>query len=144
MKTNAKSIMAFSIALAALAFLAFKKSENKRLSEVRSLITQGKWRVNLYRDNGADETNNFTGYEFQFKPNGTLVAFKENTKMSGHWKSILEDRTPRLYIDFDSASHLDELSEDWQVKQHGSDTLELEDITTGHGGTDYLSLQKIS
>jgi hypothetical protein len=143
MKTNAKSIIAFSAL--AVAFLAFKRPDEKlKVSAVKSLVTQGKWKVNLYRDNGVDETNNYTGYEFQFKPNGTVIATKDETLLSGTWRSAVDKRKTKLYMEFASASHLDELSEDWQIMSKNADSLELEDTTTGHGGIDYLNLQKIS
>lgn len=143
MKTNARSIIAFSAL--AIAYLALKKpAAQAQLSAVKSLVTQGKWKVNLYRDNGVDETNNYTGYEFQFKPNGTVIATKDESLLSGTWRSAVDGRKPKLYMEFASASHLDELSEDWQIIKQGSGSLELEDTTTGHGGIDYLNLQKIS
>jgi len=143
MKTNARSIIAISAL--ALAYLAWKKpAAEVELRAVKSLVTKGKWKVNLYRDNGVDETNNYTGYEFQFKPNGTVIASKDESLLSGTWRSAVDGRKPKLYMEFASSSHLDELSEDWQITGHESDSLELEDITPGKGGVDYLNLQKIS
>lgn len=143
MKTNAKSIIAFS--LLAIAFLAFRKQDPAiKINAVKSIVTKGKWKVNLYRDNGVDETNNYTGYEFQFQPNGTVVATKDETLLGGTWKSVVDNNKAKLYMEFASATHLDELSEDWQIMKQDSGSLELEDVTTGHGGIDYLNLQKIS
>jgi hypothetical protein len=143
MKTNAKSIIAFSAL--ALAFLALKKPDvPARLGAVKSMVTQGKWKVNLYRDNGVDETSNYTGYEFQFKPNGTVLATKDENLLSGTWRGEVDGRKTKLNMKFTTASLLDELSEDWQIINQDSGLIELEDITTGHGGIDYLSLQKIS
>jgi hypothetical protein len=141
MKTKAKSIIAFSAL--AIAFLAFRKQETAKLNAVKSVITQGKWKVNMYRDNGVDETNNYTGYEFQFKPNGTIIATKDDNFLSGTWRGGVEDRKTKLHMEFAQTSLLDELSEDWQVTKRKADSLELEDTTTGHGGIDYLNLQKI-
>jgi hypothetical protein len=143
MKTNAKAIIAFF--LLAIAFLAFRKGNpTAKIEAVKSVVTNGKWKVNLYRDNGLDQTNNYTGYELRFKPNGTLIATKDETLHSGTWRTIVEDRMTKLYLDFDTATHLDELSEDWLIKRQESGSFELEDLTTGHGGVDYLNLQKLS
>ncbi|MCE3280675.1 MAG: hypothetical protein K0S44_2866 [Bacteroidetes bacterium] len=143
MKTNAKLIIAFSTL--ALAFLAFRKFiYTAKLKAVNMLMTQGKWKVNQYRDNGVDETSNYTGYEFLFKPNGTLVAMKDNNMLSGHWKSEVDKKETKLSIDFDSASDLDELSEDWQVLNKTDHSIELEEPATGYSGIDYLNLERIS
>jgi hypothetical protein len=143
MKTNAKSIIAFSAL--ALAFLALKRPDiPARLGVVKSVVTQGKWKVNLYRDNGVDETSNYAGYEFQFKPNGTVYATKDDNLLSGSWRGAVDGRATKLNMKFTTASLLDELSEDWKIIRKNSNLIELEDITTGHGGIDYLSLQKIS
>jgi hypothetical protein len=149
MKTNAKSIMAFSaitIVALAIAFWSFKKPENTHasLKELKSTMLDGKWQVNLYRDNGADETNNYTGYEFKFYPNGTVSAWKNNVEETGSWKSVREDESTKVYMEFDPTSHLNELSEDWLVILNTNKALVFEDFTTGHSGSDYLSFQKIS
>lgn len=143
MKTNAKSIIAFSIL--ALAFLAFKRPDiAARKNALKNKVTQGKWKVNRYRDNGVDETNNYTGYEFQFESNGTVIAAKDENLFSGSWKGEVDGRKTKLHMEFATTSLLDELSEDWQIMKVNPDSIELEDVTTGHGGIDYLSLQKIS
>ncbi|HEX8516168.1 MAG TPA: hypothetical protein VF868_08205 [Bacteroidia bacterium] len=140
MKTGGKSIIAFSAL--AIAFLAFKKQEPK--AKLNAMVTQGKWKVNLYRDNGVDETNNYTGYVFQFKPNGTLLAKKDNNLLNGTWRSEKEKKKTKLYVEFASVSQLKELSEDWEIINQTADSLELADTTTGDGVIDYLNLQKIS
>ena len=108
------------------------------------LMTQGKWKVNQYRDNGVDETSNYTGYEFLFKPNGTLVAMKDNNMLSGHWKSEVGKKEAKLSLDFDSASDLDELSENWQIINKTDRTIELEETAAGYSGIDYLNLERIA
>jgi hypothetical protein len=142
MKTNVKSIIAFFILV--IAFLAFKRPDvSLKKKALKSKVTKGKWKVNLYRDNGVDETNNYTGYEFQFEPNGTVIATKDENMLSGSWRSQIDGRSTKLHVEFSTASQLDELSEDWNVMKQGEDSLELEDVTTGHGGIDYLNLQKV-
>lgn len=149
MKTNAKSIMALSslaVVALALVFWSFKRPDNgASLSQLKTTMVEGKWKVNLYRDNGADETNNYTGYEFQFKSNGTVLARnKDNSELNGSWRSVAEDGTKKVYMEFDPASHLNELSEDWLVILNTKNALVFEDFTTGHSGSDYLSFEKIS
>jgi hypothetical protein len=140
MKTNAKLIIAFST----LMIILWAYQKQKPSARLSALVKQGKWKVNQYRDNGVDETNNYTGYEFQFKPNGVLVAKKDENLLNGTWKSVSEKRKAKLYVGFKSSSQLDELSEDWVLLSRSQNSIELADMTTGDGGIDYLSLGRIS
>ena len=129
-----------------VAFSSCKKDNNSSSDQVNTLNTtvqQGKWRVSFYSDSGNDETSHYTGYEFQFNANGTIVATKTGSSISGTYSNGFDDNTLKLYLNFGVSAPFLELNNDWHVIQQSSAIIKLEDVSGGSGGTDYLTFEKI-
>jgi len=108
-----------------------------------AIITQGVWKVSLFKDNNVDETSNYTGYQFTFTGAGSAAAISGSLVTNGTWNTFNDDSRNKLELKFGSTSPLDELSEDWHIVAASNTTIQLEHVSGGNGGTDYLTLQKM-
>lgn len=71
-----------------LAITCCKKTiEEKKEDLIISAITNGRWLVQDFKENGTDFTADFSGYEFQFYDNGTVEGIKVTTVHKGSWQS---------------------------------------------------------
>ena len=113
----------------------------KKENNITKTITSGTWSISQYIDSGTDETNHFTGYTFNFNSNGALVAIKNGDGVVGNWSEYTDDNYTKLNILF-SQDTLAELNDDWHVKSESDTKIELEDISGGNGGIDYLTIIK--
>ena len=127
-----------------MAVTSCKKDDNPASSAptLSNNIQQGKWRISSYINSGNDETSHYTGYEFQFNPNGSVTAVNSTTSVSGTWSYGSDDSTVKLILGF-TTSPFTELSDDWHVIQHTTSIIQLIDESGGNGGTDYLTFQLI-
>jgi len=92
---------------------------------VAPVVTNGKWRVTLFMDNNNDQTNDYTGYIFNFNASGEIVASKNGTDITGSWNEDNTAKNVSLY--FNSADPvLNKLNDNWDVKQISSTQVNLE------------------
>jgi len=142
-------IPALATILLTSSFSGCKKDDNSNSvsSQVAALtqtVQTGKWKVTLYNDNGTDETNHYTGYEFQFNTGGTVVVTKTgNTTVNGTWTDGNDDSTIKFVLNFGTTNPFLELNDDWHVTQQSSTLIKLENESGGGSGTDYLTFEKI-
>jgi len=123
-----------------------EKNDNSISGQVAALtqtVQQGKWKVTYYNDNGTVETSTYSGYEFQFNANGTLIATKGAITVTGTWSNGNDDSTLKLYLNFGTVNPFQELNDDWHVTQQSSAVITLEDVSGGGSPTDYLTFEKI-
>lgn len=106
-----------------------------------SIMTEGKWKVSNFTNNGNSETAIFYGYVFQFNPNGTVFAVREGRTEIGGWSIATNDGQKELNIKFPIAP-LDRLNEDWHIKEINLNSVTLEHTSGGDGGVETLVLQK--
>ncbi|MCW9038854.1 hypothetical protein, partial [Altibacter sp.] len=71
-------------------YLTFERTPNDggSNSDVNELITQlttGNWYVNLYDDDGDNETCDYVDYTFTFNTNGTATATSSSATKNGFW-----------------------------------------------------------
>lgn len=117
-----------------------KKDDNSSPS-IASTLQTGTWKVSYFNDSGNDETNHFTNYTFQFNSNGTVTATINSSNNNGTWSNSNDDSQDKLNLFFSSIP-LDELNSDWHIIEQNSNTIKLEDVSGGNGGTDYLTFIK--
>jgi hypothetical protein len=111
-------------------------------------LKSGTWRVTSYMDSGDNETSHFDGFNFDFEDAGIVTATNGNVIYPGTWNISDEDN------DDDSLNDLDlnlvfllpddfaELTDGWEFVSQSSTRVELKHVSSGSGGTDYLTLQK--
>ncbi|PKA83522.1 hypothetical protein ATE92_1677 [Ulvibacter sp. MAR_2010_11] len=126
-------------------YLSFNRTpstggNNEEVNNLIEILTTGIWYVNLYNDNGTDETCDYVAYEFTYFLNGTATATTETSTITGFW-AVENSNGLELVLNFDnggSGSPLGDLNDDWSVIEATLDIIRLEDSSSG-GGTDLLS-----
>lgn len=123
---------------------------------VISTAEAGTWRITLFSEDGNDETSNFSGYIFSFNTDGTVVATKGTTTVSGTW-SVMDDSSNSssdddgnstddddfiILFNVPQSSDFDDLNDDWDIISVTANKMELIDISGGNGGTDLLTFEK--
>ena len=135
------------IVIFASLFISCKKDDDSSNSgstfNTSTIITQGVWKISLFKDNNVDETSNYTGYQFTFTGGGSAVAISGSLVTNGTWSTLNDNSQNKLELKFGTTPPLDEISEDWHVVAASSTTLQMEHVSGGNGGTDYLTIQKL-
>jgi len=122
------------------------------IKQIEDNVASGTWKITSYVDSGQDETNDYTGYNFEFNANGILSASNGTTIINGTWSVTDDDDNSNddssndndidFNILFNSPPNFEELSDDWDVVSTGNSKIELIDISGGNGGTDTLIFTK--
>ncbi len=120
------------------------------IAQINSTVQTGTWRITSFIDSGNDETSNFSGYNFTFNSNGSLVADNGSTTISGTWSITDDDNSDDdsssssdidFNIGFSSPNDFAELSEDWHITSRTGTRIELIHVSGGNGGTDTLTFE---
>jgi hypothetical protein len=121
------------------------------IEQIKNTILSGSWQITSLIDSGIDETIHFTGYNFTFNSNGTIIASNGNETVNGTWSitNSNNDSSSSGDIDFNiffqsPANFNDDLSEDWEIVSKSNTKIELIHISGGNGGTDTLTFEKNS
>lgn len=128
--------------LLALCFISFSCSKENEAPSTSSIIGQGKWRVILFSDNGAIETDNYTGYEFTFSKNGTVTAVKGSSQVTGTWNTGGDETENKFNLNLSSLA-LSELNKNWSFTRKSYTSLTMEHVSSGSTGTDILVLERL-
>ena len=123
-----------------------------QIAEIENTAESGTWRITSFIDSGQDETSDFTGYEFTFNSNGTLVATNGSNTLNGTWSvtddSSNDDSSSDDDIDFNiffpvpESNNFEDLNDDWDIVSTSSTKIELIDVSGGNGDTDLLTFEK--
>lgn len=110
---------------------------------VTEILQQGKWKITLYTDNGTDDLFHYTDYSFTFG-SGTIAAVNKSSTTNGTFTlSNDDDSGVKFILNFGTVIPFDELNEDWQIIEQTTTKIRLQDISGGHGGTSFLTFEKI-
>ena len=81
---------------------------------ITAAVTPGTYTILQFIDTGDDHTSAFTGYTFQFRADGTLVATKNGTSFTGTWR--LRKNGTMMAISISGTRALNNLDDDsWNV-----------------------------
>lgn len=116
-------------------------SKKKTIKSVESDMIEGSWKVSFFEEDGQNETSDYSGYVFTFKSDGSVKAISGATVVNGTWSTYKDDD----HVDFDLLlpAPLDDLTDDWDIINNTSSTLELKGVSGGDGSVDYLTFTKI-
>jgi hypothetical protein len=130
----------FILALLAVAFFSCKKYvQQQEENEVINIITNGAWEVQQYLQDTTDITSSFSGYNFQFRTDGTVTGAKGSISITGTWAADVNNRT--ITSNFPPGSGiLNDLDGVWTITDSGVDYV-VANRKTGTV-TDYLKLIK--
>lgn len=151
MKTNkiVTSLLVLSVLFLSLNSCKKKKEDkSKTQNQIVANVQSGTWRITKFIDSGADETNNFNGYNFTFGSTGSLTANDGTNNYSGTWSisdSNSDDDTQNdlhFNINFNLTNDFEDLNDDWDFVSQSATKIELIDVSGGNGGTDYLTFEK--
>jgi hypothetical protein len=127
------------------------RSSNAKVTEVQNIAVASQWRITYFEDSGDNETNNFTGYIFEFDSGNLLTATNGSSNHAGTW-SIVDDGSGDDNNDYDdidfniafsNPADFTELSEDWEVVSASATKIELRHVSGGNGETDLLTFEKV-
>lgn len=128
--------------IAVLGLLVFSACEKNRVvRQVDRDIVEGSWKVSLFKEDGVDETSDYSDYVFEFDKSGTVSAVRTGSTVSGTWETQKDDD----HVDFslNMAMPLEDLTDVWEVTGNSESTLELRDVSGGDGHVDYLTFKKL-
>jgi hypothetical protein len=123
-------------------FSSCKKDDSTSSPSSTNSIQQGQWKIISYIDSGNNETSDYAGFAFVFASGGVVTATKQGSSVNGSWSSGTDDSQLKLYLTF-TATPFSELNDDWHIVQQTSSLIQLEDVSGGNGGTDYLTFEKL-
>lgn len=122
---------------------------SEQIAQVENTVESGTWRITNFIDSGENETSDFTGYNFSFNSDGSLVATNGTDTLTGTW-SVTDDSSSSSNDDIDfniffpvqDTNDFEDLNDDWDIISYTSVKIELIDISGGNGGTDNLTFEK--
>ncbi len=122
---------------------------NGNINQITNIVKDGTWKITTFSEDGNDETDNYTGYNFTFD-NNMLTATNGVDTHTGTWSVTTSDSDDDdnsdndidFNIGFTSPQDFNDLSDDWDIIEYSSDVIKLIDVSGGNGGTDYLTFQK--
>ncbi len=106
------------------------------------VLSNGAWKISyFYHD--EEQTTVYSGYQFSFKSDYTVVASKSGISKTGTWSIKTNNGEREFKIDFD-ADPLKELEENWEVFEFSTSELRFRDPSDNSLETDYLYFTKIN
>ena len=117
--------------------------------QIQNEAESGSWIISNFIDSGTDETNDFSGFVFDFRSNGDLVATSNSITYTGTW-SITDSNSNDDYMDdldfnifFNLTNEFEDLNDDWDIISYSSTSIVLQDVSGGNGGVDDLTFTKM-
>lgn len=109
-----KTILYLIVALPVMTLFSCKKSLDERKEEyILGVMTNGRWFLEYYMEDGVEMTETFKDYEFQFYKSGKLDGTKNNITQTGNWSGDIN--TLILVVNFSSPGEvLQKLNHRWQ------------------------------
>src|SRR4051812_35367240 len=120
------------------------ESDNKPTKQkIESTLKEHQWKISNFYDE-RDETNHFNGYSFQFNRNGSVIASKSNTTVTGTWSTFHSGNgLLKLSVEFMLTEPFDELSDDWVVVENADDKIILNDGNADPKNADKVIFEKV-
>jgi len=150
-----QSKLSIALLMLVFIFMSCEKSNDMdnvavNVDSVKATASSGIWMVTLFEEDGVNETNDFSGFDFDFNPDGTITAINGDTTITGSWSITTDDNDDDdskdddidFNIFFASPSNFSELTEDWDIVSYNDSRIELKDISGGDGSVDRLIFER--
>jgi hypothetical protein len=136
MKNLRVSIFAFMFAGL---FSCKKLVENTQRNALMDVITNGHCHVETFMNGTVSITSEFSGYNFKFNEDGTVVGLKDSVNIMGSWQGDMNNYS--IISAFpETAEPLTKLTGTWKIKDSALDYVAAEMTTLQ--GTMILHLRK--
>jgi hypothetical protein len=127
-------------------YLTFEREPNSNtgggdVNAFINILTSDTWYVNLYDDDGDNETCDYAEYQFTYTANGSVTAVSTSNTVTGNWVVQNSGTSLDLVLNFNHMGDDDpfeDLNDDWDVVEFDAQIIRLVDISGGGGGTDNL------
>ena len=135
MKVHNKSLITLSLALILLTFASCEKVKQQVQETVAedlivTIMTSGRWVVDVFTVAAVDVKQEFSGYEFQFLKDGSVEAIKSTTTVKGTWKSHKTALTIQASFPPGNSS-LQRLNYTWYITKSGTTFVEARSEQNG-------------
>jgi len=135
MKSQNKSLLTLFLAFIMLTFASCEKVKQQVQETVGedlivTIMTTGRWVVDVFTVAGVDVKQEFSGYEFQFLKDGSVEAIKSATTVKGTWKSDKTAMTIQSSFPLGNTSLL-RLNYNWFITKTGTTFVEARSEQNG-------------
>jgi hypothetical protein len=112
-------------------FISCKKLvEETQKNAFLSAMTDGQWRVDTYMEGTISITDQFNGYQFQFKDDGTVIGTQNSQDIEGTWIGDISNYA--INSNFPEIDPLKKLNGTWKITSAQTDFVNAE-MTTQEG-----------
>ncbi len=105
--------------------------------DFKAIITQGSWEIPYFFD-VTEKTSLYSGYQFVFKSDNSVVATKAGVSETGQWQSSVQNGARELKLNF-SSDLLSKLNKNWKLFEFNNSQVRLRDVSNS---TNYLYFEK--
>jgi hypothetical protein len=135
MKNQNKSLVTLLLAFILLTFASCEKVKQQVQETVAedlivTVMTSGRWLVDVFAVAAVDVKPEFSGYEFQFLKDGSVEAIKSTTTVKGTWKSDKSAMTIQASFPPGNTS-LQRLNYTWNITKTGTTFVEASSQQNG-------------
>lgn len=135
MENQNKSLVTLLLAFILLTFASCEKVKQQVQETVAedlivTVMTSGRWVVDVFTVAAVDVKPEFSGYEFQFLKDGSVEAIKSTTTVKGTWKSDKSVMTIQASFPPGNTS-LQRLNYTWYISKTGTTFVEASSQQNG-------------
>ena len=105
------------------------------------VLNSGSWYVSYFYRDGNEDTSYYNGNNFNFNPNCTCTAIKNDITTNEDWDLYDESSYQRFDLHYDGDA-LDEMEEDWKVLEFMAAIIRLKHESNDGNETHHLNLSK--
>lgn len=91
------------------------------------LVSSSGLRVELFLEDGVDETSDYSDFLFEFDRDGSVTARRSNQVFTGSYRVFRDDGRTELAMVFSPTSPLQEFTDDWYFVSKTSNRITFED-----------------
>ena len=117
-------------------FFSCKKTTSQHFG-VPVVIGTGVWKINYYHLSSVDHTTLFSGYQFTFNSNGSMIVVNGSDTTAGTWTS--DETNNEFQMQLGNAIPFDEIDNRWLITANTTSDFELKDENTSHNEVLYFT-----